>query len=144
MKKTVVAVLILSCLICCAGCSGYRDTVETQDESDSGPEASSDVQSSGPDGFGDSVTKGTDNYRGFSVDNILNSEADGDIHFNLYVPDSYDGSEAYALYITLPGYQGQYFQGASENLKTEEFGFEAQSCNDRMIIVAPQLSDWGG
>lgn len=62
--------------------------------------------------------------------------------FNLYVPDSYDGSEAYALYITLPGYQGLYFRGASENLKTEEFGFEAQSCNDRMIIVAPQLSDW--
>ncbi|MGN1444353.1 MAG: dihydrofolate reductase family protein [Acutalibacteraceae bacterium] len=35
-----------------------------------------------------------------------------------------------------------YFQGVAQNLKSEEFGFEAQKYNREMIIVAPQLSDW--
>lgn len=30
----------------------------------------------------------------------------------------------------------------AQNLKSEEFGFEAQKYNEKMIIVAPQLSDW--
>ena len=68
---------------------------------------------------------------------------EGDVHFNLYVPDSYDGSRQVALFVTLPGYQGLYFQGVGENIRTEDFGFEAQSYDQDMIIVAPQLSDWG-
>ena len=36
-----------------------------------------------------------------------------------------------------------YFQGVAQNLKSEAFGFEAQKYNDKMIVVAPQLSDWG-
>ena len=92
---------------------------------------------------GDSLTAGSTEYRGFSVDNVLHSKEQGDIHFHLYLPDAYDGSEPYALYVTLPGYQGLYFQGVAENLKTESFGFEAQKYNDKMIIAAPQLSDWG-
>lgn len=91
----------------------------------------------------DAVTEGTEEYRGFSLDNVLHSENDGDIHFNLYVPDSYDGSEPYALFFTLPGYEGLYFQGVGENLYSETFGFEAQNYIPDMIIVAPQLSDWG-
>ena len=35
-------------------------------------------------------------------------------------------SKEFALYVTLPGYQGLYFQGVAENIKTEDFGFEAQ------------------
>ena len=38
--------------------------------------------------------------------------------------------------------QGLYFQGVGSNLQ-EAFGFEAQRYNDKMIVVAPQLSDWG-
>lgn len=87
-------------------------------------------------------TEGTEEYRGFILDNVLHSENNGDIHYNLYVPDSYDGSEPYALFFTLPGYQGLYFQGVGENLYTEDFGFTAQEYNPEMIIVAPQLSDW--
>ena len=34
---------------------------------------------------------GTDMIRGFAFDNVLHSEADGDIHYGLYVPESYDG-----------------------------------------------------
>lgn len=89
-----------------------------------------------------SVTAGTEEYRGFILDNVLHTNDNGDIHYNVYIPDSYDGSEAYALYFTLPGYQGLYFQGVGENFQTEEFGFTAQNYNSKMIIVAPQLEDW--
>lgn len=90
-----------------------------------------------------SVTEGTEEYRGFIIDNVFHSVSEGDIHYNVYIPESYDGSEPYALYFTLPGYEGLYFQGVAANLQSEEFGFEAQKYNEKMIIVAPQLSDWG-
>ncbi len=91
----------------------------------------------------ENITEGTDNYRGFIIDNVLHSEKNGDIHYNVYIPDEYDSSRAYVLYFTLPGYEGLYFQGIASNLKAEAFGFEAQKYNQEMIIVAPQLSDWG-
>lgn len=89
------------------------------------------------------VTEGTEEYRGFVIDNVFHSAKEGDIHYNVYVPASYDGRKPYALYFTLPGYEGLYFQGVARNLQSEEFGFEAQKYNEKMIIVAPQLSDWG-
>lgn len=88
-------------------------------------------------------TSGTVYYRGFLVDNVYHSGKNGDIHYNVYFPDSYDGKREMALYITLPGYQGLYFQGVAENIKTEDFGFEAQKYNSDMVILAPQLDDWG-
>lgn len=91
----------------------------------------------------ENVTAGSEEYKGFVLDNILHSHSEGDIHYNVYIPDSYDGTKEYALYVTLTGYQGLYFQGVGENIKTEDFGFEAQKYNSDMIIVAPQLSDWG-
>ena len=90
------------------------------------------------------VTDGTEEYRSFLIDNIFHSVSEGDIHYNIYIPESYDGSKPYALYFTLPCYEGLYFQGVAVNLKSEAFGFEAQKYNSEMIIVAPQLSDWGG
>lgn len=93
------------------------------------------------DGF--KATFGTKTYRGFVIDNLLQSDELGDIRFNLFVPASYDGSKPFALYMTLPGYEGLYFQGVAQNLKSEDFAFEAQKYNSEMIIVAPQLSDWG-
>lgn len=89
------------------------------------------------------ITVGTSYYRNFLVDNVYHSEKNGDIHYNVYFPDSYDGKKKMALYITLPGYQGLYFQGVAENLKTEGFGFEAMKYNPDMVILAPQLNDWG-
>ena len=89
------------------------------------------------------ITEGTERYKGFLVDNVLHSETERDIHYNVYIPDSYnDSKNPYALFVTLPGYQGLYFQGVAENIKTEDFGFEAQKYNRKMIIVAPQLNDW--
>lgn len=89
------------------------------------------------------VTEGTETYRDFVIDSVYHSADTGDIHYNVYIPESYDGSRPYALYFTLPGYEGLYFQGVAANIKSEEFGFEAQKYNDEMIIVAPQLNDWG-
>lgn len=89
------------------------------------------------------VTQGTKEYRGFQVDNVYHSPQDGDIHYHSYFPKSYDGRKKMALYVTLPGYQGLYFQGVAENIKTEEFAFEAQKYDKDMIILAPQLDDWG-
>lgn len=89
------------------------------------------------------VTIGKTYYRDFLVDNVYHSEKNGNIHYHVYFPDSYDGKKKMALYVTLPGYQGLYFQGVAENIKTEDFAFEAMKYNSDMVILAPQLSDWG-
>ena len=77
------------------------------------------------------------------LDNVLHTADEGDIHFNLYVPESYDGSQRVALFVTLPGYQGLYFQGVGMDVRTEDFGFTARDLDPQMIVLAPQLSDWG-
>lgn len=58
------------------------------------------------------------------------------------IPGSYDGSEPYALFITLPGWEGLYFQGIGANM-VEDFGTETINYNDRMIVLSTQLNDWG-
>lgn len=91
-----------------------------------------------------SVTAGTEYYEGFLIDNTLTFQDDTEtLHYHIYIPDSYDGSRPYALYITLPGYGAYYFQGVAVNLKMEQFATEAKAYNEDMIIVAPQPNDWG-
>lgn len=101
---------------------------------------SADKQSSSSKAY--NVEQGTSKYRDFVLDNVLHSETEGDIHYNVYIPEDYDGTESYALFMTLPGYQGLYFQGVGQNVMTEEFGFMARDYIPKMIIVAPQLNDW--
>ena len=88
------------------------------------------------------ITVGTQMRRGFINDNALHSSEYGDIHYSSYIPDSYDGSEPYALFITLPGWEGLYFQGVGANM-VEDFGTEAINYSDRMIVLSTQLNDWG-
>ena len=38
------------------------------------------------------VTEGTTSYRGFTVDSVLHSAKNGNIHYNVYFPKSYDGN----------------------------------------------------
>lgn len=90
----------------------------------------------------DDITPGTETYRGFTLDSVYHSD-EGEIHYNVYFPESYDGTAAYALFMTLPGYEGLYRFGAGANLRAEEFAFEAQNYIEDMIILAPQLNDWG-
>ncbi len=118
-----------------------RNTADTGNAGQASEIVSDDGTQTAEDSY--DVTAGTEKYKDFTLDNVLHSEREGDIHFNLYVPDTYDGSEPYALFMTLPGYQGLYFQGVGENIKTENIGFTAQEYNSKMIIAAPQLNDWG-
>ncbi|WKY42948.1 prolyl oligopeptidase family serine peptidase [Eubacteriaceae bacterium ES2] len=85
---------------------------------------------------------GSDRSRGFINDNVYNSAEYGDIHFSSYIPENYDGSKPYALFITSPGWEGLYFQGASANM-VEDFGVEAINYNSEMIVISTQLNDWG-
>lgn len=89
----------------------------------------------------DAITVGAQTQRGFVNDNVYHSEL-GDIHYSSYIPGGYDGSEPYALFITLSGWEGLYFQGVGANM-VEDFGPEAIQYNDRMIVLSPQLNDWG-
>ena len=86
------------------------------------------------------ITYGTEIQRGFLNDNVYHSEL-GEIHYSSYIPESYDGSEPYALFISLPGWEGLYFQGVGANM-VEDFGPEAIGWNEKMIVISPQLSDW--
>ena len=165
MKRKIICILLAGILLGVSGCGAARQEEQTENtaenlaggemdaeeetpasgengEADGSPQESADNGDSEQQAA-DLVTEGTEEYRGFTLDNVLHSETEGDIHFNLYVPDSYDGSRPYAVFFTLPGYEGLYFQGVGENLRSEEFGFEAQNYNSEMIVVAPQLSDWG-
>ena len=87
------------------------------------------------------ITPGTETQRGFVNDNVLHAEI-GDIHFSSYIPDSYDGGTPYALFVTLPGWEGLYFQGVGANM-AEDFGPEATGYVEDMIILSTQLNDWG-
>lgn len=113
-----------------------------QEDGDSSESTENNIDKFGISGEG-MLTEGTEEYRGFLLDNVLDSETEGEIHYNVYFPETYDGSEAYAFFLTLPGYQGLYFQGVGMNVRTEDFGFTARDYNPEMIIVAPQLNDWG-
>lgn len=85
-------------------------------------------------------TEGSRTDRGFTVDDAL--ETGGrTLHFSLHVPDSYDGSRPFALYIACPGWEGLYFQGVGANLQ-EDFPFVANSYVPDMIVASPQLDDW--
>ena len=43
------------------------------------------------------ITYGTETQRGFLNDHVCHSEL-GEIHYSSYIPESYDGSEPYALW----------------------------------------------
>ena len=137
LVRACSAALILPCLAACSTPAGVPPAMHSGHSEYTGQPAHSAGQQSG------SITAGTEQYRGFSVDNVFHSADSGDIHYNVYFPEHYDGNEPYALFLTLPGYQGLYRFGAGANLRTEAFGFEAQKYIADMIILAPQLNDWG-
>lgn len=90
------------------------------------------------------VIPGAEYYEGFLIDNILSfSDGTEELHYHIYFPEDNDGTKAYALYISLPGYGGYYFQGVGVNLRMESFASEAKNYVSDMIIVAPQPNDWG-
>ena len=156
MKKGMagaVLVFLMQCAFLC-GCatSGKAEDIHAEDESvmmqdmETIPKSQSEeAESQGTleesSESEEAVTWGTQTVKGFVNDNALHSEI-GDIHFSSYIPEIYDGTRPYALFITLPGWEGLYFQGVGANM-VEDFGPEAAKYNDEMIILSPQLDDWG-
>ena len=83
------------------------------------------------------VTEGTENYRDFVVDSVLHSHELGDIHYCVFIPDGYDGGKAYSLYITLPGYQGLYFQGsARKTIALTEYFLEHYNVQREQVYIS--------
>lgn len=78
----------------------------------------------------------------FQMDQVFVSDSEGTIHYNLYVPESYNETVPYALYMALPGWGGLYFQGVGSDL-WEAFPYAGPLYNSQMIVVSPQLNDWG-
>ncbi len=145
MKKRLLFLLMLVFCFLFAACASTNGTIKTEVQMQDNTERK-EVTASTADTAGSNlgmVVVGTEKYRDFLIDNVFHSVTEGDIHYNVYIPETYDGTKPYALYFTLPGYGGLYFQGVAANIKTEEFGFEAMKYIKEMIIVAPQLNDWG-
>lgn len=69
------------------------------------------------------LTEGSQTDRGFVVDDALQTPSGRTLHFSLHVPDSYDGSVPYALYVAYPFVANDYIAD--------------------MIVASPQLDDWG-
>lgn len=156
VKKAVSIIMTLAiCVMLLTACgnsgrlSGNMDVqeqvVEKSAVMNTGPESTGNIDN----GQIGAVTMGTEYEEGFLTDNVLMFNQAGeyadveDLHYHIYVPDSYDGTRPYALYITLPGYEAYYFQGVAANLKMENFATEAKKYKEDMIIVAPQPNDWG-
>lgn len=88
------------------------------------------------------LMEGSQTDRGFVVDDALQTPSGRTLHFSLHVPDSYDGSVPYALYVACLGWEGLYFQGVGANLQ-EDYPFVANDYIADMIVASPQLDDWG-
>lgn len=152
--KTIVLMLVLcltaASLAACADSDSGQSLSESAAESTMEPTvepaaettAESTSESIIDSTVSEELTVGTQMQRGFVNDNVLHTEEYGDIHFSSYIPESYDGTSPYALFVTLPGWEGLYFQGVGANM-VEDFGTEAVNYDDEMIVLSPQLSDWG-
>ena len=79
-------------------------------------------------------------YRGFISDNLYHDKNLGEVHFSSYIPKSYDGSKPYALFITIPGWDGWLFWGAGANLEFQDFGIEAQKYNSEILVLSLQFN----
>lgn len=150
MRRVVRAFLMMALLVTAMGCFGCSTGYEANPAQGMGSaqeDGGETLRVEEPTeereaGMGELERSGKQ-HRGFELDDVLHSATEGDIHFSLKVPEGYDGSRPYALFVTLPGWEGLYFQGAGANLEYEDFGFVANDYVPDMIVVAPQLSDWG-
>ena len=86
-----------------------KQTDEPEDEEGGQMETAKDAEDiePGENEFG-YVTAGTEEYRGFVIDNVFHSVSEGDIHYHVYIPESYDGSSLYALYFAI-GKNDEYY-----------------------------------
>ena len=132
--RRLYLLIMVTILLCITGCN-KSETVKENNNNDN-KTIIKDEKSS------DYIEVGKTKSKGFIIDNVLHSETQGDIHFTSYYPDNYNDNAEYAIYFALPGWEGLYFQGIGSNMY-ESLPFEAQKYNGKMIIISPQLDDWG-
>lgn len=132
MKKCILIIIILAIFL--TGCT--RNKVQNGSSDNENTNITSNSSTN------DYIIEGTTKSKGFIIDNALHRENGGDIHYTSYFPDDYNSNEAYVIYFALPGYEGLYFQGVGANMQ-EALPFEAQKYNSKMIVISPQLDDWG-
>lgn len=145
MKKSILGIIIVIIIVLISiGIYYYTQNMST---TESGNISSNNVEE--PNVTSGNISEnaaelevGTNEQRGFIIDNVLHSEEQGDIHFASYFPEGYNETDQYAIYFALPGWEGLYFQGVGANMN-EPFPYEAQQYNKDMIIISLQLDDWG-
>lgn len=85
-------------------------------------------------------------FQGFSINNVLQGK-DGDVHYSVYIPEDYNHEKRYPMIIVLPGYNGLLHSLKLEtigvNLFTDRSSLVWTEQPDDMIVVSPQLEDWG-
>lgn len=141
-RRLMLNIIMLALVLLLAGCSGNRAEPEQIPDERAAVSESRQEQAGMENGITE-VISGKETDRGFLLDNVLKTEDLGEIHFNISVPDSYDGTKAYALHIAMPGWEGLYFQGAGEDLRWEYLPFESKKYIEDMIVVSLQFGDWG-
>lgn len=151
MKKKIIVIIIIIVAILGLGTYFY---MRNEQDSNNTSNLSSDVETNSVKNnnsnnktqenvaYNGNIDVGTSEQRGFIIDNVFHSNKQGDIHFASYYPEGYSNDKQYAIYFALPGWEGLYFQGVGANMG-EPFPYEAQKYNSDMIIISPQLDDWG-
>lgn len=142
-----IGTLALSAMLlggCTGGSSASSSSADAEVEEASGEASSGATASSQASSEAEEVetfVQGTMVDRGFIVDDVLQSSTLGDIHFSMHVPDGYDGTRPYALYVHVAGFESWFSNGLGNNL-WGDFVFVANGYIDDMIVITPQLSDW--
>ena len=92
------------------------------------------------------ITKGDEFYEDFRIGNVMHSSDDlPDLQFQIYIPESYNSTEPYALYTVLPGFGGYYVEGEKPGhnvMGSERYAINSRLYNEKMIVVAPQLESY--
>lgn len=150
MSKKKLLIVIFTIIIIVALCIGLYMYIQKQNEdinenvevSNSSLEEENSNNSNENQNNREDIEIGNTEERGFIIDNIYHSREQGDIHYASYFPSDFDENKSYAIYFALPGWEGLYFQGVGANMG-EPFPYEAQKYVSDMIIISPQLDDWG-
>ena len=99
---TVIGVIILAMVIMVyiyfskSGRDEKKENQQTMNQTQTIQPADAETENTEINKSGDeleNVTPGSEEYRGFVLDNVLHSQDEGDIHYNVYIPDAYDGTK---------------------------------------------------
>jgi len=143
VKRLLSLVLPLALILALAGC-GAGTATPTQPETMTAPSAkpTAEPTEESPESTSSAVTS-EPVQTGLFAEKIF-SDADGDIHYSYYLPESYDGSRKFPMMVVMPGYDMMWFGEDSSGSNLNWSGFTSWTKLDtEMIVVSAQLTDWG-